>query len=401
MDKHNTKRKIFKVLYLDVNRLYHNPNNENFLKVINETCELIKFGPGYSNKEILDAGIESFVNKNNGFDFIVTEHLCIMWDEKDPTKYFRESIIDADINDCKSFLEEAKHFFLNENLPQIKKLFFCNFDPYNISNEHIDLLEKSNAYLITKDHKFWFPTTSLKQLKNESFYKDVNDNWFKYINKPATKKKIISYHTALDENEFHSERLLYRIKDISIPGVEYYSRKTALKKLNESKYNFRIGKSSSGLRRKIISKAMQITKSKRIMRYYQDSYSRGIRNSKVCFTCGSSLRYTIRKFYEIPAKGCILLCEPLEPLEHLGFESGKNCIYTNLDNIDEVLRSIISEDLGAAQEIADNGRELMLAKHTIRIRSQQLYQVLECISKNIFDGSEMFEGNQKIYKKMQ
>lgn len=401
MNMNNSQKKIFKVLYLDVNRLYHNPNNANFLKVLDESSELIKFGPGYSNQEILDEGIESFINKNNGFDFIVTEHLCIFWDEEDPIKHFRDSIIDADINSCQNFLKETKNYFINENSSQAKKLFFCNFDPYAISNSQIDLLEKSNAYLITKDHKFWLPTSSLKQLKNEKFYKGVNDNWFKYITKPATKKKIISYHTALDEGEFYSERLLNRDKDISIPGVEYHSRKIALKKLEQSNYNFKVGKDSSGIRRKLTSKAMQITKSKRLLRYYQDSYSKSIKNSKVCFTCGSALMYTIRKFYEIPAKGCVLLCEPLEPLIYLGFEDGKNCIYTDLDNIEEVLKNIIAGDMEVYQDIADNGRELMLLKHTIKTRSEQLYQVMKSISNNTFNGSEMIGGNQEIHFKIQ
>lgn len=192
-----------------------------------------------------------------------------------------------------------------------------------------------------------------------------------------------------------------RDKDISIPGVEYHSRKIALKKLEQSNYNFKVGKDSSGIRRKLTSKAMQITKSKRLLRYYQDSYSKSIKNSKVCFTCGSALMYTIRKFYEIPAKGCVLLCEPLEPLIYLGFEDGKNCIYTDLDNIEEVLKNIIAGDMEVYQDIADNGRELMLLKHTIKKRSEQLYQVMKSISNNTFNGSEMIGGNQEIHFKIQ
>ncbi len=391
--------KVFKVLYVDVYRHYHNPNNANFLKVLQKSSRLTKYGPGFTDKEVLDKGITNFIDNNKGFDFIVTEHMCIMWDEKDPLKAFKNSTLEVDLGICSAFLEDIKDYFVNNHNQKIKKLFFCNFDPYNISIKNIELLEKSKCYLITKDHKFWYQSNELENLIFEDFNDKVNDNWFKFISLPSTKKKVISYHTALDKNEFCSKRFIKRKYDISIPGVEYHSRKIASRELKLSNYAFKIGKKSSGLRRKIISRLMQITKSKTILRYYQDSYSKGINDSKTCFTCGSALMYTIRKFYEIPARGSLLLCEPLEPLKHLGFENKDNCIFVSLEDLDKKLYEIINDKSNIFQKVADNGREMMFSLHSIETRAHQLYKMMLSIDQERFNGSEFLAGHLNIHEK--
>ena len=390
-------KKKFKVLYLDINRYFVNPDNANFLKVLSNSAQVTKYGPGYSEPAILNEGVENFINKNDSFDFVVTEHMSLFWHEDDPLRALRNESLGTSLELCSDYLIDIKRFFKTNRSHHPKKFFYCNFDPYNISIENIKFIDNSNCYLIAKDHKFWYHTSELNDLKYEKF-QEVNDNWYEFLQLPSTKRKVVSYLPTLDVDEFYNAKLDDRTVDISVPGVEYYSRIKAIRCVKESTYNFKIGTHASGLKRKLLSRLMQFFKSKKIMKLYQALFSKGIQESKTCFTCGSALKYIVRKFFEIPAKGALLLCEPIECLKHIGFKDGTNCIFVQADKLDLKLFQIINNKEKSFQNIADNGRKLMQELHSIEKRSEQFYEVMTSIDNNDFIGSEFIYGSQKIHE---
>ena len=102
----------------------------------------------------------------------------------------------------------------------------------------------------------------------------------------------------------------------------------------------------------------------------------------------------IRKFFEIPAAGAVLVCDPCQGLEALGFVDGVNCIVAQpkeLPDVDSFLRC----EPQKAESIAQCGQELILKAHTLDARSNQIRDCLNLLMKGEFYGSYWETGELK------
>ena len=119
---------------------------------------------------------------------------------------------------------------------------------------------------------------------------------------------------------------------------------------------------------------------------YNSSFVKILERSKISFTCGSALGFPIRKYFEIPAAGSILLCKPFLNFENLGFKSGVNCFTVDENNLVETVQEITS-DYSNFSKIRINASELLLSSHSYEARKTQLKSSLQAIIKNEFNGS--------------
>jgi hypothetical protein len=99
----------------------------------------------------------------------------------------------------------------------------------------------------------------------------------------------------------------------------------------------------------------------------------------------------VRKFFEIPALGSVLVCMPCNGFEALGFENGVNAMVARPDQIPEV-HAFLEAHPEEAQNIADAGRELIWEKHTVQARAAQLAASLDAILSGRFKGSYWEKG---------
>lgn len=103
------------------------------------------------------------------------------------------------------------------------------------------------------------------------------------------------------------------------------------------------------------------------------------------------MRWPIRKFFEIPANGAALVCEPCNGFEALGFRDGENAIVCNAAEVANVGRRL-KIDIDAAQAIADAGRRLIGERHTLSVRASQLRHALDAAQDGKWHGAEWQEG---------
>ena len=120
-------------------------------------------------------------------------------------------------------------------------------------------------------------------------------------------------------------------------------------------------------------------------------FRRALRQARYAFTCGSILRWPIRKFFEIPAQGCVLVCQPAEGFADLGFVDGVNALSASPSNLPDV-QSMLDADPNRAQQIADAGRALILEKHEVSARARQIGTALKLITEGRFAGSRWLDG---------
>ncbi|MFX0134335.1 MAG: glycosyltransferase, partial [Candidatus Hodarchaeota archaeon] len=90
-------------------------------------------------------------------------------------------------------------------------------------------------------------------------------------------------------------------------------------------------------------------------------------------------RHTIAKYFEIPASASLLFAQESDDLALLGFEDNKNCIIFNKKNFKQKAYDYLKNKENYVK-IIENGRKLVLEKHTLSKRIQILK---EHIKKNL------------------
>ena len=84
-----------------------------------------------------------------------------------------------------------------------------------------------------------------------------------------------------------------------------------------------------------------------------------MKESKFCFTCTSKLEFPLKKIFEIPSHGSILIMPENQTVKNLGFKNLKNCIFTKPENILDVNDWLIN-NMDKASQIAEEGRNFIL-----------------------------------------
>jgi hypothetical protein len=99
----------------------------------------------------------------------------------------------------------------------------------------------------------------------------------------------------------------------------------------------------------------------------------------------------IRKFFEIPAGGTVLVCRPFTGFADAGFVDGVNAIVCEPQDVMDVHRTLAA-DPERAQRIADAGRRLVAQYHSTAARSEQFRRLFQTIAAGRFVGASWRAG---------
>lgn len=389
-----------RILYIDVNILHINPTANLFpLMLLNISNDVTFYGPGYVNKEVVEEGILKFLKKHKQFEIVIYGPTCPMLcqtKEEDIVNYCKVS----SANNLSSYslliyFKDIIDNFMNLEI-NIQAISTLNYDYYSDPGKVLDIIDKNQLYLIGPNDK---SMSLLKDLpafvKKEKHYKrklgKFSNRWFKYIS--ANPQRNITALHFVSTDELFFEPLNSRNYDISIPGVEYYLRKKAIKELKSS--NFKIfPQTIFNLYRVLNFFKLKPYSYRFAINYYKMSFQNQLRNSKCVYTAHGGFGIPIRKFFEIPASGSLLICNPCIGFEDLGFVSNKNYIKADPEELIDMLNFWINNANG--QEVASAGRDMIFAKHSIKARSEQIKNCFTKILLNEFSGSWWVKGTYII-----
>jgi len=111
--------------------------------------------------------------------------------------------------------------------------------------------------------------------------------------------------------------------------------------------------------------------------YIRDRYAEALGLSRFFIFCGGIYGYPVQKYFEVPASGCLPLVDKLKGVgDFLGFVDGENYVVVNKNNWKERLLYYHKHE-DEAQRIIENGRKLVLSRHTHKIRTQEFLNILE------------------------
>lgn len=388
-----------RVLYIGIENKYLNATMSYIPTMLAAYQDAIFYGPGYVSDAVLAQGIERFVDKTGNVDVVIAPtHLCLKTDPIEAAKFYRNVTLHYwDMSCLADFLANAREFLSKITLPKIGMLM--DLDTYASKQENLDAIAATVDYFTAWGPGF-FPLSidELKVFNKEAFYHRKKATrefglWTGFVEQQ--KHRWINMGHFVAESEFFWGDLSHRPYDIFVPGQPYYRRKDAADKLNASaRYT-----TPSVLYKKFFS-ALDRIGAKPYSHYilhhlYNLIFIHKIKQSRIAVTDGSGYDEPIRKFFEIPACGSLMLCWPCTGLESLGFSDGESAVFIDDAHFLEQVDSLLN-DHENTQRIAEQGRSIVFANHSLAARALQFHHTLESILSGRFRGSIWKNGSFEI-----
>lgn len=359
------------------------------------------YGPGFQPESVLNKGLISFVEANGPFDFIVVGHNTpIMVDGRDPLKRAISFQDRATAHSLSSNLRLRYFEDIRSNLNhagvQYKLVSAINFDYYATTQEQIDNLVSRDCLIIGANEQF---VTSMEELpefaKKERHYARNNgrfsDAWYHYLE--SNRAKVVTALHFVDGTEIFADPLDGRKYDISVPGAEYYLRKQAILGLSRSQMKqaskiyyhlFRLGNFLG----------VPTYSSELFLHLYNALFMQSMRNTKCVYSAKGGFGIPVRKFFEIPASGALLLCSPPKGYKALGFINNENYVFVEPAEIADALDCWLNRS--DAQIVASAGQRLVAENHSLKARAGQIRRCFEALLDGSYKGSRWESGEFRL-----
>lgn len=393
-----------KLLYIDLCTRTVNPTNSLILALLRLKANVTCYGPGFVSEDVLNGGIDRFVEKHGPFDFHVITMLNFDLNRNQIRYYSRYTCPAYPEEVVVAFTADLSKFLGRNNIRII--LFLTAFDTYAISEEVARRIAETNGYIVTWAGGFSRPADALDDVfTSEQFvarYKGYNNGvvfgrWHDLV--AQNESKFINLGHFMAESEFSWTSLENRLCKVAVPGQGYVRRQAAQQTLAKKRMLARMSgfktvmawMDHAGLRPHTRPLLQSI---------YNKTFFDSIGSVRYAYTDGSGYDHPIRKFFEIPALGTVLLCSPCAGFERLGFSDRDNAIVVTPDTIGDAVEWL-QKSPDQAQRIADAGRALIWSRHSLHARAEQLGRCLDSIASGRFQGSSWNNGefvvNERVH----
>lgn len=210
--------------------------------------------------------------------------------------------------------------------------------------------------------------------------------------------RIISLPHVISTEEIISELPIFSSKNIiSIPGVKYFLRKEVYSFLKKNIFSSFLSNSLDWIVMKIFYQIPIAYFKHKLLHFH---FKKIISKSLFSFTCGSTSGYLVRKFFEIPSFGSILITYDYEFLKNCGFLPNKH--YLPVRDVSDLLpilkKDFIFNNFSNLNLIKYNALSLIRQNHSSAARFQQLCNTFKVIESNSFHGS-YWENGIYIFRK--
>lgn len=390
-----------RILYIDVNLIYINSTGNLLKNILMQFAEVDFYGPGFVSNIILEKGIKSFL-ENKSYNLIVFGNHVSFLSEIEPKSFdnFYKNFVYlfCKVESIYSFQKDIFYSIQEINIPKVAS--FLAYDYYAATQNDIDKLAELDIFILGPGKEFVKKIDELPgYVKEEKHYKikknRISDAWYIFSNK--SHDKFISMTHFISDTEFYFNPLMEREFDVSVPGVEYHLRKNVIDSLNKTKYTM---PSKHYMRIFAILNKLKVNTYSTFIgnKFYNLQFQKNLFNTKLIYTAKGGFGIPLRKFFEIPASGALMLATPCNGFSNLGFIDKVNFINCDPNNVIDSINYYML-NLEEAQNISLNGRKLIYKKHSLNARATQLEKAFIHILEKTFNGSYWEDGKFIIKKK--
>jgi hypothetical protein len=387
-----------RILYIDPNIQQLNPTANLFPGLIESRFpDFSRYGPGFVEENILERGIISFIEFSGPFDVVIFGA---------GTSFFNQSSAeDSKVAKavCRTasgliFPDSLSHFYADVrescgDIPcSLKLLSALNLDYYASTQNQIDVLLENDISIIGPNHQFVIaiedlPEFALREKHYQAKKSVFSDKWKDFLNDHP--HKVVTAVHFVGPDEYCYDPLSMRSCEVAIPGVEYVLRKEAIQALSKSDYKtnlkiyFKLYLIANKLGIPVFSHPI-------LLRLYNLLFQKTLFESKCIYTAKGGFGIPVRKFFEIPAAGCLMICSPPNSFKELGFEHNVNYINAEPSGLNEALEYWL--DNPKAQAIANAGQQLIKQKHSLSSRGDQIEKCIRAMVSGNYKGSHWRDG---------
>jgi hypothetical protein len=343
------------------------------------------FGPGYVASETLAAGLEAFIESRGPFDLVVTNSHVVFADMASPPpgpEAFRRSYVfdflGADLRHLPDFALALERL----RIPRVG--IFLESDYYNWTEGEIERIDRRLDVIVGFGAQFFGFKSAMPHLAGEAFSSRATDAWAHFA--AHNKERIAAQTHFVGDHEFSFRPLAQRQNDWAIVGIGYAARAEAKRVL--ARHGIAV-RGETPVRRGIGAlKRLGLLRreSGLAIDFLNRDFRQRLAMSRYAYTCGSGLDMPIRKFFEIPAGGAVLVCRPFTGFADAGFVDGVNAVVCEPQDIMDV-HLTLAADPDRAQRIAHAGRRLVAQYHSTGARAEQLRRLFQMVAARRFAGA--------------
>jgi hypothetical protein len=377
-----------RLLFVAADLYYTNPTGYLIPAVLDRVGDVVFFGPGFVSTAVLDRGLKRFVDANGPFDFAVTtEMVAITANRLNPDllieRVRRTYSFRFPVSDLRFLPRIAADW---QKLPIIRLVSLLQDDLYNWTSGHVELALASSDVILGNGLENVVKVDVMQNTDSEPWAKRATDHFVDFVE--SAPNRFASFPLFVSDSEVCRVSHFARKRQWAVPGVHYHSRRIVANHLERAGYRFRRTSPSIFIHKFAEIMGWMPRSSVALAQYF---FRRELETAKAVFTCGSVLQQPIRKFFEVPAAGALLVCQPCAGLKDYGFEHDVSCLMISPDRILDADQLRLHEP-ERAQKIARLGQQVVIRKHTIPARAAQLAAVLHRMKQGTFAGARWKEG---------
>ena len=381
-----------RLLLLSPRWSFINKTESYFFDSLSNYFETIRYGPGYLDVDDIEMSIFDVLKEVGRVDVIIINELLLFgW--LSPEMYESQRKINKFYFNLKKYVYTKSNFPVDLDKLEIPLFVsLLRWDYYHCTQEQIETLENlntnNNAYYVCWGKDFILPKEELPDLERERFFPYANNNFANFVRR--REERVIPLPHMVDESEML--KLGRKHHEWCIPGAKYYHREMIKDYFKANQMNYVTVTPINFIFR--ILERLKIAYSTRYdftMNLSYNSFSAMINKSWCSYTCGSALRWPVRKFFEIPAFASLLVCHPCAGFEKLGFVNGENCFATDVNNLDGIVEKTRDKEL--VREMIIKGQEMIKARHTAQVRARQFFNLYTIIREDNFGNAYWEDGN--------
>ena len=383
--------RIIKVVLLDYNVRYINPTRNYLQELLQKVCEVYPFGPGYTTEDDLAKGVQAFIDRLGGVDLVVATEHVLFWTPRISVSQYRKNYMFSFTQGAVEYTRLMQQFYAKWKGPKISLLAESDF--WNFTSGQIEKLESYGGVFAGWGSEVVSCVDELREREPGEIPRNITNHWLKFVERNVSNFFTFLHYVA--QEEIVDTPLHQRPKGWSVLGASYLSRKIARERLSAARIPWE-GRSQI-IVMKILSRLMRtglISRSWSIDKI-NSGFRKGLLQCRYGYTCGAFIRGPIRKFFEIPAAGQVLVCEPFKGASDVGFFDHQNMLACDPEDILEVHQWLVKNP-EEAQVMAERGLDMIRKNHSISARSYQLREVFEAVIDGTFSGGRWEQGTFKV-----
>lgn len=364
-----------------------------FKNTLNEFFCVTTLGPGYGSIHDFEKKLKKYLSGELDFDLVVCDIFLYFYPfnlktyenpNQSPSFRFSARKYFMGISDleCSIIEDNINKLILNTSKPVF--IYMITSDYYAYSIDRINKMNESSKnifFLCFGDQDIIKPLTDLPNAKHESFFERINDNFATFIKENPEKIIPLPHMIGIDEFLLPDKKK----SEWLVPGAHYYYRKilrSALISAGMKCPNAPWINRMFLLVIRCLHLPSQFLSHNYIRDIYYNEFRKQISKSWCTYTCGSGIDVPVRKFFEIPAFGSLLVCRPFQGFEKLGFIDGENCLICDEKNLDAIIEKV--KDREYVKQVTLNGQNMVKEKHSANVRVRQFYHIFLQIQQNDF-----------------